>query len=64
MRSLLNVRLDEAHMTKKQLGEKTGYGRTALWRWSTDKGIESITLRAAARVAEALGCKPQDLFED
>lgn len=64
MHSMLNERLKGASMTKKELAEKTGYGRTSIWKWSTDKGIRAMSIGTAEIVARAIGCKPKDLFED
>lgn len=64
MKSLINVRLAEARMTKVKLAKELGVRPETIWSWSTDKGVESMTLRVAAKVASVLGCKPQDLFED
>lgn len=64
MRSLLNVRLAEARMTKKELSELTGYGRTSVWKWSTDEGIRAMSIGTAEVVARAIGCRARDLFSE
>ena len=62
MESRLNVILAKKKMTKKQLGDLTGYGRTTLWKISTDKGIENTNMQKLKRIAEALNCQIKDLF--
>ena len=64
MKSRLNVILAERHMTKRQLERNLGVSKGTIYLWSTDKGIERITLRNLSRLAEALGCHVTDLFEE
>lgn len=65
MKSLLNVRLAERRMTKRELERLTGIKRTSLWHYSQDgDGIGRARLGALARIAEAIGCDVKDLFEE
>ena len=64
MKSRLNVLLAERRMTKRQLEQALGVSKGTVYLWSTDRGIERTTLRSLSRVADALGCRISDLFEE
>lgn len=64
MKSRLNVLLAERRMTKRQLEQALGVSKGTIYLWSTDRGIERTTLRSLSRVADALGCRISDLFEE
>jgi DNA-binding Xre family transcriptional regulator len=64
MKSRLNVVLAERRMTKRQLQEATGHSKATIYLWSTDKGIEGVTLGKLKRVADVLGCHVGDLYEE
>jgi len=64
MRSLLNVRLAEARMTKQELKRLTGISHNALWNYSKDEGIGVAPLRSLVRIADAIGCKVTDLYQE
>lgn len=63
MKSRINVLLAERRMTKRALARELGVHEMTVSRWSRDDGIESMSLRELARLAEAVGCDPKDLFE-
>lgn len=64
MKSRLNVLLAERRMTKRQVERALGVSKGTVYLWSTDRGIEGITLRNLSRLAEALGCRMADIFEE
>ena len=64
MKSLVNVRIAEAGTTKREVSQRAGVGRTQLWKYSTDEGIERATMPALVRIAQAIGCGVKDLFEE
>ena len=64
MKSRLNVLLAERRITKKQLEHALGASKGTVYNWSTDKGIEGITLRNLSRLAGVLGCRMIDIFEE
>lgn len=64
MRSLLNVRLAEARMTKLELARRTGISRSAIWNYSKDERIGRVRLGVLERIAGVLGCGVKDLFEE
>ena len=65
MKSLLNVRLAEARITKRDLGRMTGISHNTLWQYSKDgDGLARARLGTLARIAEAIGCSVKDLFEE
>lgn len=64
MKSLLNVRLAEARMTKREVSEATGIPRSSLWNYSRDEHIGRVRLGTLQKVADAIGCGVKDLFEE
>lgn len=66
MRSMLNVRLAEARMTKRELERRTGLGHTTVWHYATDgsDGIGSARMATLEKIARAIGCSVKDLFEE
>ena len=64
MKSRLNVVLADRRVTKRKLQEATGFSKATIYLWSTDKGIESVTLGKLKKVADALGCSIGDLYEE
>ena len=62
MRSMLKQRLFDADMTQRQLAEAMGVSKDTVWRWTTEGGIGSMTIRRAAELADVLGCEVSDLF--
>lgn len=62
MRSMLKVRLFEAGMSQKALAERVGVSKDTVWRWTTDEGVGSMTLRRAVEVSEVLGCDVDGQF--
>lgn len=62
MRSMLKQRLYEADMTQRQLAEAMGVSKDTVWRWTTEGGIGSMTIRRAVGIANVLGCEVSDLF--
>ena len=64
MKSLLNVRLAEARMTKRDVERLTGISHTTLWKYSRDDLMGRATLDNLASIAEVLGCKAKDLYEE
>lgn len=51
-------------MTKRQVERALGVSKGTVYLWSTDRGIEGITLRNLSRLAGALGCRMADIFEE
>lgn len=64
MRSNLNVRLAMAHMTKRELERRTGFGKVKVYLLSKDDGIKRANLETLEQVARVLGCKISDLYEE
>ena len=46
------------------VAEKLGLREETIWRWSTDWGVGGMRLASAERLANVLGCKVKDLFEE
>lgn len=64
MRSRVNVLLAERRMTKREVERHLGIAHSSLWRWTTDEGIAQLPLAKLKRLAEAIGCDVEDLYED
>lgn len=64
MKSKVRHRTMEAHMTNRDLARRLGVTENTVWRWNTDEGVGSLSLRRAAQVAEVLGCRVSDLYEE
>jgi len=64
MKSLLNVRLAEARMTKREVARRTGLSHATLWNYSRDERIGLAPLRNLLSVAHAIGCEVTDLYEE
>ena len=62
VRSLLNVRLAERGMTKKELAQRLGVTPATVWRWSTDSGMAAASLDTLSMVAAVVGCPTSELF--
>jgi putative transcriptional regulator len=54
---------EQAGLSQNELARKTGYSPQFIQKIEQGKA-KSITLEAAARFCEALGCKPGDLLEE
>ncbi|MBQ9003504.1 MAG: helix-turn-helix transcriptional regulator [Eggerthellaceae bacterium] len=64
MKSRLNVVMAEKGLRKVDVAKAIGVHMQSMWRWSTDEGIEGISLRTLSKLAEAIGCDAKDLFEE
>lgn len=64
MRSRVNVLLAERRMTKRELERRLGISHSALWGWTTDEGIARLPLAKLRLLAEAIGCRVEDLYEE
>lgn len=64
MKSLLKVRLAERRMTQRELARRCHVDENTVWVWTTDKGVEGLSLRRLGQIASVLDCKISDLFED
>ena len=64
MRSLLNPRICDAGITKRERARRVGVSEDTVGRWARDDGIEKATLGKLGRVAEALDCGICDLFDE
>lgn len=64
LKSNLNVRLAMAHMTKRELERRTGFGKVKVWRMSKDDGIKRANPETLEQVAQVLGCKIGDLYKE
>lgn len=51
-------------MTKREVARSLGVAVATVWRWSTDDGIERITLKNLVALAGAIGCSITDLYEE
>lgn len=63
MRSRVNVLLAERRMTKRELERRLGISHSTAWHWTTDEGIERLPIWKLRRLAEAIGCEVDDLFD-
>lgn len=64
MRSRLKVVLSQRRMKACELADALGVHRETVYKWCTDKGVESMSLGTAKRVAAILGCRVSDIFEE
>ena len=64
MKSRIHIILAERRMERKELLQGLDMGRTKLWRICTDDGIAKAKLSDLVAIANALGCKVTDLFEE
>ena len=64
MRSMVKVRLAEGRITAREVARRLGVEASTVSRWSSDRGIGSLTLARAERLARVIGCRVADLFED
>lgn len=62
MKSNIERMAGERGLTLYALAKRSGVTPECLYKWRK-RGIEGATLGALAKVAEALGCKVDDLFE-
>ena len=63
MRSMIRNRVKEAGITQAELARRIGVDKQTVFRWCGD-GIRVLTLGKAERVADALGCRVRDLFDE
>lgn len=64
MRSRLREMLAGAGMSERELARRLGVHFVTVCRWARGDGICSMSLRTAASVARALGCRVADLFDE
>lgn len=64
MKSMLNVRLAEARMTKRELIKRAGISSSTIGRYSQDKEIERAAMPTLTKIVDAIGCSVKDLFEE
>lgn len=64
MKSKVNVLLAERRMTKSELERKLDLAHSSIWRWTSDEGIAKLTIEKLHRLAAAIGCEVDDLYEE
>lgn len=63
LRSRVNVLLAERRMSKRELERRLGIAHSSAWRWTSDEGIAKLPLTKLQRLANAIGCEVEDLYE-
>lgn len=64
MKSLLKQRLVERRIKQREFAQMIGVSEVTVSLWTTDSGIQGVSLRRLSKIAKLLDCAIQDLYEE